>query len=130
MAIATTGLLLCDLVWEDPQSHKHTLLGVFTGLTASRFPSPSRDFSLYALLRGRAGEFGELYLECLDDTTGAVVYASDTRRIQLGMGGKHHLHVRVGEFRFPASGVYRFRLQCNGMTIGEQWVSVRDESGR
>jgi hypothetical protein len=123
MAIRAVPLLLCHLVYEDPVSHNMTLLGMFTRLRATRFPTPYRDISVYTLLTGDPGELGQLALQCIAQATGQVC-AEETQRIQIGGGGKRHIHIRLGEVRFPEPGVYRFVLFFEDEPIAEQTIDV------
>ena len=127
MATATP-VLLCDLVHEDPRGHNVTLLGIFTDVRCSRFPSPSRLISAYALLDGDPGEVGEVTLACVEDATGDVQF-EERQRIQIGSNGKRHVHIRCGEgFHFPRPGFYRFMLSFDGDPIGEQTLTVQEVS--
>jgi hypothetical protein len=127
MATATP-VLLCDLVYEDPVSRNITVLGMFTDLRCSRFPSPSRMFSAYALLDGDPGEIGEATLACVEDATGETRFV-ERQRVQIGSSGKRHIHIRCGEgFHFPRPGYYRFVLSFEGTAIGEQTIAVREVS--
>jgi hypothetical protein len=127
MATATS-VLLCDLVHEDPRGHNVTLLGIFPDVRCSRFPSPSRLISAYALLDGAPGELGEVTLACVEDATGETHF-QERQRVQIGSNGKRHIHIRCGEgFRFSRPGYYRFVLSFDGNTIGEQTISVQEVS--
>ena len=124
--VTATALLLCDFVYEDPTSHNVTVLGIFTAFRPSRFPSPARPFSAYALLVGGPGEAGELLLQCTEED-GELVHFYETVRTQLGSSGKRHVHIRFGEdFRFPRPGRYRFTLAFNGGLIGEQTITLSE----
>lgn len=123
MAVSAVPLLLCHLVYEDPVSHNMTLLGMFTRLRATKFPTPYRDVSVYTLLSGDAGETGQLALRCIAESTKEVC-AEETHRVQIGSEGKRHIHIRLGELRFPTPGVYRFELFFEGELIAEQTIQV------
>ena len=123
MAVTPTSLLLCYQVYVDPVSFNVTLFGIFTSLRSTRFPTPSREYSVYALLQGEPGERGELRLECVDESTGAVL-ASHLQRAEIGALGKRHILAPLSEFRFPHPGVYRFALTFNDETIASQTIHV------
>ena len=93
MAVSAVPLLLCHLVYEDPISHNMTLLGMFTRLRATKFPTPYRDVSVYTLLSGDAGETGQLAMRCIAEATDEVC-AEEAQRIQIGSEGKRHIHIR------------------------------------
>ena len=79
--------MVCYQVYVDPNSFNVTLFGIFTSLRATRFPTPSREYSVYALLEGEPGERGDLRLRCTDETTGAVL-ADHAQRTEIGALGK------------------------------------------
>ncbi len=118
-----TPLILCHLVFEDPTSHNVTLLGVFTQITVSGFPSPAANYSVYALLSGPPHEAGEVVLECRSLTTGELC-SEDRSRTQIGASGKRHMHIRLGETRFPHAGDDRFSLSFEGQEIAEQIIPL------
>lgn len=122
MATASS-LLLCNLVYADPVSQHVTLLGVFTAFQATRFPTPARDFSAYALLVGEPAETGELVLECREVITGELC-AEARGTQQLGSRGKRQVHVRLGELTFPRAGDYEFTLRFDGETVAQQTIAV------
>ena len=123
MSVTASPLLLCHMVFEDPTSRNVTLLGIFTQLRASKFPTPARDLSAYSLLTGEPYATGDLRLKCEAVTTAIVCYDEWTR-CQLTGAGKRQVHVRVGELRFPQPGKYRFALSFDGTTIAEQTIEV------
>ena len=127
MAIRATPLLICDQVYEDPVSHNVTLLGIFTTLRATKFPTPYRVMSVYTQLVGDAGEFGEVTLRC-ESTANGQVLAAETYRVQIGALGTRHVHIRLDDLRFPEPGQYRFSLHVEDETIGEQTILVTEEN--
>src|SRR5687768_13038171 len=118
MAISSANLILCHAVYEDPASHNVTLLGIFNTFHATRFPTPYRDISIYAILKGSPGETGQLRLSCTLLATG-LECANERQRIQIGESGRRHVHVRLAEFRFPEPGEYLFSLIYDDLTIAD-----------
>jgi len=127
MAVAATGLLLCNAVYEDPSSHNVTLLGIFTELYSTKFPTPYRNISVYALLTGEVGEFTELTLACVSEMTQATVL-SVSQRVQIGRNGKRQVHIRSGAMSFPEPGEYRFSLASDGEVVAVQKVLVLERT--
>jgi hypothetical protein len=125
MAIHATPLLICDHVYEDPVSHNVTLLGIFTSLRATKFPSPFRVMSVYTQLEGDAGEFGDVTLRCESAADGRVI-AEETYRVQIGVLGTRHVHIRLDDLRFPQPGPYRFSLVVDHEIIGERTILVTE----
>lgn len=116
MAVTATGLLFCNLVYEDPSSHNVTLLGIFTELYSTRFPTPYRSISVYSLLAGDVGEFTELTLTCVSETTQEELLTI-AQRVQVGRNGKRQLHIRTDEVSFREPGEYRFSMACDGEVV-------------
>ena len=127
MAVAPTGLLFCDQVYEDPSSHNVTLLGIFTELFSTKFPTPYRDFSIYALISGDVGEFTELTLSCVSESSREELF-NVTRRDQIGRNGKRQVHIRIGELSFPEPGEYRFSILSDGEQIAVQKLNVLERN--
>ena len=123
MAVTATSVLICYQVYVDPVSFNVTLFGIFTSLRATRFPTPAREYSVYALLQGEPGERGDLRLQCIDEATGAVL-ADHVQRVEMGSLGKRHVHAPLSEFRFPHLGAYRLTLTFNEEEIASQTVDV------
>ena len=125
MSISAIPLLLCDLVYEDPVSHNVTLLGIFTTVRATKFPTPYRIMSIYTQLIGDPGEVGELSLQCESVANGQVL-AAESYRVQIGSFGKRHVHIRLDELRFPEPGSYCFSLLVENHAIAEQTILVTE----
>lgn len=123
MAISSANLILCNAVYEDPASHNVTLLGIFTALRATRFPTPYRDISIYAILKGPPGETGQLTLSCTLLANG-LECANERQRIKIGESGRRHVHVRLAEFRFPEPGAYLFSLIYDDLAIADHELLV------
>jgi hypothetical protein len=118
MAMSAVSLILCHAVYEDPVSHNVTLLGIFTAMHATAFPTPYRDMSIYAILKGPPGETGEVTLSCTSAAKGTEC-ARERQRVQIGERGKRQIHIRLGELRFPEPGEYLFSLAVDGTVVAD-----------
>lgn len=117
-------LLFCDQVYVDPGTGKVTLLGIFTQLRPTQFPSPFRDFVIFAMLRGDPGDSGLLRLTCMDAATEEILSQEETNQA-FGIGRLTIPFVfRMGEFRFPRASWYLFRLEFAGENIAENMLYV------
>jgi hypothetical protein len=126
MAIRASNLLLCNYVYEDPLSFNVTLLGIFTSLRATRFPTPYRSMMAYTLLIGDPGQYGELRLQCISETTGEVCH-EQSARVQIGVRGQWHVRFWLDEIQFPAPGQYRFLLMFENDEIAELTIPIEDQ---
>jgi hypothetical protein len=111
--------------FEDPDSGNLAVLGIFTTLRATKFPTPYRVLSIYALLTGSPGETAELEFQCV--SADGEVLARETSRIVLGSLGKRHLNIRLDQLRFPEPGEYRFALSSEDEIIGEETFLVLEK---
>ncbi len=123
MAISAANLILCNAVYEDPVSHNITLLGIFTAMRATKFPTAYRNLSIYAVLKGIPGHTGEVTVSCRS-VQSEVECARERQRIQIGELGMRHLHIRLGEIRFPEAGEYQFSLAFDGAVVAENELFV------
>lgn len=127
MPVQAASLLLCNYVYDDPISRNLTLLGIFTSLRATKFPTPYRSMMVYALLIGDPGESGELKLECVADATQAAC-GEDRLRVTIGEQGKRHIRLWLDGVRFPTRGLYHFRLSFDDEPIAELTIPVEGVS--
>ncbi len=127
--VEASPLLFCDLAYVEPVSSKTTLMGIFTGLRANRFPSPFRSFTVFAMVRGDPGENGSFGFACIDAETDEVLYQEPERYVIFTEGHETlPLTLPISEFRFPQQGWYRFVLTFAGETIAENKLFVREVS--
>src|SRR5713226_106678 len=59
------AMIMCDLIWLDSYSGKHSLLGCFSQLNSSRFPFTHDRMSVYVLLTEGHGNV-KLRLQLVD----------------------------------------------------------------
>ncbi len=116
-------LLLCDHVWRDPNSGKHSLLGTFSGIGGSRFPLVS-SFSVYfAVTEGQGSLAVRLELIDVDEERPAVFDAegefefSDLRQVVEGT-------FNFTGLEFPEPCEYRLKLFVAGEFLMERALHV------
>ena len=61
-------MLFCDSVILDQATGKTTLVGTFSGVAATTFPSPPRDLHVYVQVTSFVGQI-EFRLDCLQIDT-------------------------------------------------------------
>ncbi len=102
-----------------------TLLGIFTSLRATHFPTPYRSIMVYTLLSGDPGENGQLRLRCVSELTGEVS-ADESMRVQVGDQGMRQVRFWLDAVRFPESGPYRFTVTFEADVIAELTIHVQE----
>src|SRR5262249_16753697 len=66
------ALLICDHVWRDPNSGKHSLLGTFSGLGSSTFPLVANLTVYFAVTEGHGSLPVRMELVDVDEERPAV----------------------------------------------------------
>jgi len=116
-------LLICDHVWRDPNSGKHSLLGTFSGIGSSRFPLVT-NFAVYFAVTDAFGSLPvRLELIDLDEDRPAVCDAegifefTDRRQVIEGT-------FNFAGLEFPEPGEYRLKLFVAGDFLMERALHV------
>jgi hypothetical protein len=117
------GLTLCDQVIFEEKTHKPSLIGMFTGIAADRFPSVPRRFDVFAALTDGFG-VSVLDLVAIRLETDEEIYA---QAMTLNFNDPLqvvNLRFRVTQLPFPAPGVYLFTLSIEAEEIAQRRLSV------
>jgi hypothetical protein len=117
------GIMLCDQVLFEQGTQKPTLVGVFTGIAATSFPSVPQRFDLFAALTDGLGQ-GAVDLAITRLETDEEIAAQS---MELTFPDPLHvinLRFRFRELSFPAPGSYVFALLVNGDEIAQRRVQV------
>jgi hypothetical protein len=119
------ALFFCDHVFVDPGSGKASLLGIFTEMRPTRYPSPFRNFAVFTMLRGEPGENGDLALRCVCVSTEEVIL-EQRRNLIFNEFKAIPFILQIGEFRFPQAGWYRFELEFADESIAENELYLNE----
>src|SRR5438105_382968 len=97
-------MLFCDSVILEQGTGKTTLVGTYSGLAATTFPSPPRDLHVYVQLTSFQGE-AAVKLVCLrvDLPEPEEVYASQYTMRFRGKLLVEQLHLRLESIPIPGS---------------------------
>jgi hypothetical protein len=116
--------MLCDQVIVDRESSKPSLIGLFTGMVCSQFPSVPRPLDVFAALTDGQGHIAlDLVVSRLADDQQIMVQS-------LEQDFRNPLEVVYVRFRlrglsFPASGIYLFELLAEQEAICHCRIRVR-----
>jgi hypothetical protein len=118
------ALVVCDGVWRDPSSGKHSLMGVFSGLSAGVFPVQHPGLAVYAALTEGYG-MAQVRVAVVDDG-GAQVIAEATVQVAF-TDPRQVVELTVGmqTLTFPLPGGYRIQLIADGHILLERRLAVR-----
>ena len=118
------ALVVCDGVWRDPSTGKHSLMGVFSGLSAAVFPVLHPGLAVYAALTEGYGA-ASVRVAVVDDA-GDRVIAEAT--VEVGFTDPRQvveLTVAMQALNFPDPGGYRIQLVADGHILLERRLAVR-----
>jgi hypothetical protein len=128
------AIITCDRAERDPKSGKLSLIGLFSAVGATAFPTQVEEMCLFVSftsVRGGQSTVG-LQLVCLDseDTLddkiiaagGALVKAESPNMIVESA-------IPLGSVVFPEPGDYEFRITCNGERIAYRPLTVKEIKG-
>jgi len=116
-------LLICDHVWRDPNSGKHSLLGTFSGIGSSQFPLVSNMAVYFAVTDGQGLLPVRMELIDVDEERPAVFDAEgifefrDRRQVIEGT-------FTFEKIVFPEPGEYRLKLFAAGEFLMERTLHV------
>jgi hypothetical protein len=118
------GLLLRDQVIIDRDSGKPTIVGVFTGMVCSQFPSTPRSFDVFAALTDGQGRI------TLDLVVSRMASEEPIGVISMEQHFPDPLEVVFVRFRFralsfSAAGQYLFELYADGELICHNRLRAR-----
>lgn len=117
------AMLICDQTFQDEQSGKMTLVGVFETVRAYQFPARHGRLCVYAKLADVQGEY-RLRLE--------LVQLEELKVVGQGQFGATfsdrmtpvELSFQVLDTVFERAGRYEFRLFANDRWVGSKTLSV------
>jgi hypothetical protein len=120
---STLGVLVCDQMRYDRDTNKPILVGVFSRMRCSEFPSPIRPFDVHvAITNGRGRVVLDVVITRLstEDQIAAV-------SVEYGFTDPLaiiHFRSRFRMVSFPAPGVYLVEVFADGNVIGHTRLEV------
>ena len=117
------GLTLCDYVIVEEKTKKVSLIGTFTGIRVSDFPSAPQPFSAYAMLTDGLGDASITLTVSRMDTAEEIYRREMTSRFSDKLA-ELRVHFRVLNCQFPSAGWYQFSLLVDGEWVAQRLVRV------
>jgi hypothetical protein len=123
-------MLFCDGVILEQGTGKTTLVGMYSGVAATTFPSAPKDLHVYIQLTSFLGQ-ANVRLVCVkvDMPEPEEIYATDHAMRFRGKLIVEQLHFVWNQFQFPSPGEYAFQLWCQGQCLTERRLTVRHKGG-
>jgi hypothetical protein len=117
------GLFVCDQVIFEVGTGKPSLIGIFTGISCSEFPSVPRPFDVYAALTDGQGE-GQFSLRVINlenelalaDQSMTIAFPDPLQVV--------YFKFRFRQLSFPQAGFYVFELLAEDEPVCHQRIKV------
>ena len=119
------AILICDQIVQDPSTGKHSLLGLFSQITASGFPCAHPQLHVFvSLTDGHGPAAGVLRLvrkgaqpeAPVLETRGDIEFSHPLAIVDLIFN--------IVNLSLPAPGRYSFDFYCNGALLGSRPFDV------
>jgi hypothetical protein len=121
------AMLLCDHVYYDPASGKHTLIGVFDSLWHPGRPAALGEAVIFLSLTNMRGEYavetgwlrGDTEAELARVSVDPVTVADPLARLSV--------EIDAAGLPLPVAGRYVLRLRVNGRHVHDSVIMVRGD---
>ncbi|MFB3818719.1 MAG: hypothetical protein ACE147_13740 [Candidatus Methylomirabilales bacterium] len=121
------AMLICDQTFQDEQSGKMTLVGVFETVRAYQFPARHGRLCVYAKLADVQGEY-RLRLELVQLEELKIVGQGQFSATFSDRMTPVELSFQVLDTVFERAGRYEFRLYANDRWVGSKTLTVAPAS--
>ncbi len=118
-----------DLLVDPAQPQSVNIVGLLYNIRAHGappFPMNHSQLCIFLALTDCRGE-GEGWVECVNDDTGARVFASGRHPLAFGDDPLRVVGVRfrLTDCTFPAAGMYAVQFRYNGHVVDRRYLRVR-----
>jgi len=114
--------LVCDVACVDPNSGKHTLIGIFDVIHVRNFPS-RRHISVYLKITNAEGAY-EFDVRFVQVATNKILVGAkgnfEVKSRVIPMG----LYIPFPPFDIPSDGRYEFQVWANTIYLGSTCIDV------
>jgi hypothetical protein len=124
------AILICDLVIREAGTNKHSAIGIFTDVYATRFPVVLNPLAVYACVSDALGTY-DLAVELVDLEEDRVI--GRVHGLKLAAKDKlatHDFGIRFVNTVFQKAGKYEFKLLADGRLLGSKTLRVRELPAR
>lgn len=112
-------MVICDLVLEDSETGKKSLIGLFDHVYTSRLPSVIHELNVFLSLTDGHGE-PTAELRCVHALSGEELFRTEGEIEFPDPLTVVDLHFRFQGCEFPDEGEYRFQFFCEGELLRER----------
>jgi hypothetical protein len=124
------ALVVCDMIWRDPTTHKPTILGCFSAITAAAFPVKHPLMCVFAVMTEGHGKV-PIDLRLIDvDEDRLPIFELKSEAIFPDPRAVVEIDFGAGNLVFPTPGEYRLQLRSGSTLIMERRISVLQAGGK
>ncbi|REJ72394.1 MAG: hypothetical protein DWQ29_21325 [Planctomycetota bacterium] len=117
-------MVVCDAIWTDPGTNKHTLLGTFTEITAQEFPVMHRHLAVYVEATGGRGKM-PIVIRGVDADENHEVFKIEAEATANDPRSVLQLSFNIPVVEFPEAGEYRIQFYANGEFMVERRILLK-----
>ncbi len=118
------AMVVCDAIWRDPATSKHTILGSFSSIVVGVFPHVQPLLAVYAVLTDGRGKVKIKFqiIDAEEENEPISIIEQETEfpdpRAML------ELALHISNVQFPKAGEYRLQLFAGGEFVLERRLMV------
>ena len=117
------AIVICDLIIEDKQTYKKSLIGIFNQIGALQFPCRHPRMAVYVSLTEGRGAYA-VRLRIVQEETGHAV-GEVCGQIQFGdIHAVAELNFDLLNLAFPQPGLYSIEFYCDDLLVLERRFQV------
>jgi hypothetical protein len=113
-----TTIVLCDSIMREEVHGKHTLVGVFSSVYATKFPCYCGALCIFTALTNGRGKM-PLELRCMNASTGEVAASIEKQAAFSDPNQILEIPFVLRGITFPEPGVYSFELRSDDELLAE-----------
>lgn len=117
------AIVICDLIIEDKQTHKKSLIGIFNQIGTTNFPCRHPRMAVYVSLTEGRGQY-DVRLRIAQEATGQPVGQVQGQMQLNDIHAVAELNFDLLNVNFPAPGLYAIEFYCDDALILERRFQV------
>ncbi len=120
------AMLICVLAIKEAGTNKHSAIGIFTDIFATKFPMVLNPLGVYCCVSDALGVF-DLAVELVDLHENRAIGRIGGLKLQSkDKLATHDFGIRFMNTIFPRPGTYEFRILADGRLLGAKSLRVRE----
>lgn len=114
------AMILCDQVIRDQITGKMSIIGSFSEIKASEFPTAHKTMAVYVALTEGEGDYEGCLRFSVEDTDETLVSIAGPLQLSQPLDVAE-LHFSIAVLPLPQPGKYRFDFFCDNVLLKSRW---------